>query len=145
MRVATSVQRELAHDRLELRRPAGEILRRGGDLLGRRARLLRRRGDFLGRCRGLLGDAGDVAEVRVHLHGPLLDARDHGADLLDRTSTSPMPSRIASNASAPWETVATPSSVHRAPSSTRPIVRAVSAWVSWISWAIVPAACWDSS
>ena len=56
-----------------------------------------------------------------------------------------MPVAHAVKASAASATMAAPSSLRRAPSSTSPTARAVSAWISAIRSAIVPAAAWDSS
>ena len=52
---------------------------------------------------------------------------------------------MAANASLACSTVTTPSSVRAAPASTASTARPVSAWISRIRSAIVPAAVWDSS
>ena len=95
---------------------------------------LRGGGDLLGRGRGGLGHRGDVAEIAAHRAArPSRCARSTAAISPTWASTSPMPSRIAANAPLACSTVATPSSVRRAPSSTTSTARAVSAWISPIS------------
>ncbi len=62
-----------------------------------------------------------------------------------RALTSSTASPMASNATRVRSTVATPSSVRRAPSATTPTTTPVSVWICPISPAIWAAAPWDSS